>query len=270
VGLVIVGLGVAILEARRESTLELPAVETVALHAPAAQPNRPSRGARSAPSGQGGDRAVPPVPLVVASGTRPPAPLIIQARATERRKPTRRRPVEVAPSAGESSGPETGELTDNPSNSDSDPASKLAPEPTASLAWVAVSARELALAVATPPADVPPAPAAPAARAVSDAPERAARDGAFRETAAVLQEAPRFPARARRRGVRSGNVEVDFTIDRTGVVRDAVVVQAMPPDIFDEVALEAVRRWRYSPRIKAGVPVDRHNVQVRLLFSEPR
>jgi TonB family protein len=84
------------------------------------------------------------------------------------------------------------------------------------------------------------------------------------------QEAPRFPARARRRGVRSGNVLIAFVIDPHGSVREPVVVDSQPPGIFDEAALEALAGWRYKPRLRAGTPVESRNMRVRMLFSEAK
>jgi TonB family protein len=114
------------------------------------------------------------------------------------------------------------------------------------------------------PPQVPTAPA-PAPPVPVRAPPPA---GVVREATPIAQSAPRFPARARRRGVRSGNVSIAFSVDRAGNVRNPVVVQSNPPGIFDEAALEVVNQWRYQPRLEAGVPVESHELRVRLLFSD--
>jgi eukaryotic-like serine/threonine-protein kinase len=111
--------------------------------------------------------------------------------------------------------------------------------------------------VTSPPVTPPPAPVR--------APQPAV---AVREATPIAQSAPRFPARARRRGVRSGNVSIAFSVDRTGQVRNPVVIESNPTGIFDEAALESVNQWRYQPRLEAGVPVESHGLRVRLLFSD--
>jgi TonB family protein len=123
---------------------------------------------------------------------------------------------------------------------------------------------------AVTPAPMPARPAVPVAVAPAPVVRAPSSGGQVREATPTSQEAPRFPARARRRGVRSGNVSVSFGVDRSGAVRNPVVVQSNPPGIFDEAAIEAVLKWRYQPRLEAGVPVESHDMRVRLLFSDGR
>jgi len=40
---------------------------------------------------------------------------------------------------------------------------------------------------------------------------------------------------------------VEFTVDQSGAVRDALVVSAEPSSVFDTAALKAVKRWRFMP-----------------------
>ena len=77
---------------------------------------------------------------------------------------------------------------------------------------------------------------------------------------------PIYPASAEIRGI-EGWVRVQFTITSTGAVRDARVVAANPGRVFDESALRAIERWRYSPRIVDGVAVDRVGVETLIEFQ---
>jgi periplasmic protein TonB len=77
---------------------------------------------------------------------------------------------------------------------------------------------------------------------------------------------PEYPRRAAARG-REGWVQVQFTITETGTVKDAVVVNSDPKDIFDEAALKAIARWRYNPRVEGGVAVQRVGVQTIIRFE---
>jgi protein TonB len=50
-------------------------------------------------------------------------------------------------------------------------------------------------------------------------------------------------------------------------VKDAVVVNAEPKNIFDDAALKAIARWRYNPRVDGGVAVERVGVQTIIRFQ---
>lgn len=65
---------------------------------------------------------------------------------------------------------------------------------------------------------------------------------------------PSFPARARSQN-QSGAVTLAFVVDIDGSVQDVQVVEATPPGVFDEAAIEAVKSWRFSPGRQEGAPV---------------
>ncbi len=67
--------------------------------------------------------------------------------------------------------------------------------------------------------------------------------------------APRYPAVAQRRGI-EGYVTVRLRISATGRVEDAVVVEAEPPDVFDEAALGVARRYRFDPARRGSTAVS--------------
>jgi len=77
---------------------------------------------------------------------------------------------------------------------------------------------------------------------------------------------PDYPPRAAQRGIK-GYVVVEFTITAIGTVQDVAVVVAEPPHVFDRVSVEAVRRWKYNPRIENGVAVAQRGVQTKLTFA---
>jgi TonB family protein len=76
--------------------------------------------------------------------------------------------------------------------------------------------------------------------------------------------APTYPARARERNT-EGWVDLEFTVTRDGTTRDAVVRAAEPAGTFDRAALDAVKRWRYEPRVEDGKVVDQR-VETRVSF----
>ena len=72
---------------------------------------------------------------------------------------------------------------------------------------------------------------------------------------------PRYPMRAARRKI-EGWVKVEFTITENGTVKDAVVVDAQPPDIFNREALQAIARWKFKAKIIDGEAFEQRAVQV--------
>jgi TonB family protein len=69
----------------------------------------------------------------------------------------------------------------------------------------------------------------------------------------ISQEAPEYPLAMRRFGLR-GQVLIDFEVDPTGKVQNAVIFQSDNP-AFDEPALEALRQWKFEPGTSGGKPV---------------
>lgn len=76
---------------------------------------------------------------------------------------------------------------------------------------------------------------------------------------------PDYPMEARTRGV-TGSVELTFTVRVDGRVTDVNVESATPPRVFDDAAVDAVRRWRYRPYERDGRPVDQR-VKLILRFA---
>ena len=127
-------------------------------------------------------------------------------------------------------------------------------------------ARELALAVKTA-ADKATADAvaareraeALAAKEKADAEAREALrasarrvGGRIRAPVKIKDVAPIYPAIARSARA-SGSVEIEATIGTDGRIVDARVVRSVP--LLDQAALDAVRRWEYSPSLLNGRPV---------------
>ncbi|OIO02703.1 MAG: hypothetical protein AUJ49_05790 [Desulfovibrionaceae bacterium CG1_02_65_16] len=65
---------------------------------------------------------------------------------------------------------------------------------------------------------------------------------------------PLYPEHARR-SRRTGLVTLKFLVDAEGHVRQASVIEASPPGVFDESAISAVSSWRFAPAMRQGRPV---------------
>ena len=72
---------------------------------------------------------------------------------------------------------------------------------------------------------------------------------------------PRYPMRAARRKI-EGWVKVEFTITETGTVKDAIAVESQPGDIFNSSALDAIRKWKFKPKIIDGETFEQRAVQI--------
>jgi len=93
--------------------------------------------------------------------------------------------------------------------------------------------------------------------------------GSDRDVVPLVRVEPRYPMSAKQQGV-EGWVELAFTITKAGTVKDVVVTAANPGTIFNRAAVQAVSKWKYNPKIKDGIAVERTNVKQRIRFQLPR
>lgn len=82
----------------------------------------------------------------------------------------------------------------------------------------------------------------------------------------LVRVEPQYPERARQRGV-EGWVVVEFTISAAGTVKSPRIIAYHPSTVFNRAALQAIRKWKYNPKVEEGVAVERPGVQVRLTFE---
>jgi protein TonB len=87
-----------------------------------------------------------------------------------------------------------------------------------------------------------------------------------RDVLPLVRIDPEYPPRAKQQRI-EGYVIVEFTITPSGTVTDLRVIESQPSYVFDEAVLNAVRRWRYNPRIENGTAVARRGVKTRLTFE---
>ena len=77
----------------------------------------------------------------------------------------------------------------------------------------------------------------------------------------------RHPLRRSATRLRPSPRRRDRRAQHRGTVKDPVVVDAMPKNIFDDAALKAIARWRYNPKVENGVAVERVGVQTIIRFQ---
>ena len=80
----------------------------------------------------------------------------------------------------------------------------------------------------------------------------------------LVRPSPRYPRAAQRSGV-EGHVIVRMRIDERGRVVDVAVVEGTPAGVFDDVALQTARTYRFSPARRGGKAVAT-TVQQRIVF----
>ena len=83
---------------------------------------------------------------------------------------------------------------------------------------------------------------------------------------AVSQVAPTYPEELKKAKV-EGVVTLLFVLDETGRVEDPRVENSTRPE-FEKPALDAIRKWRYSPGMKDGQAV-RTYIKVPIRFRMP-
>lgn len=91
-----------------------------------------------------------------------------------------------------------------------------------------------------------------------------AREG---ELIPLVRTLPRYPRNAARRRL-EGSVTVEFIIMKDGSVRNPKVVASHPPGVFDRAALEAIKKWKFKPKLVGGEPVEQRATQ-KIEFNLP-
>jgi TonB family protein len=76
---------------------------------------------------------------------------------------------------------------------------------------------------------------------------------------------PTFPAGALQRRL-SGWVDVQFVVKSDGLVSDVIIMGAEPVGIFEQAAVDAVKKWRYKPAQRDGHAVDQR-ARLRMKFA---
>src|SRR5262249_3415958 len=94
--------------------------------------------------------------------------------------------------------------------------------------------------------------------AITAAQDEVRRAGSYVSESALTRTRyvpPEFPLLARQRGI-DGWVDLQFVVKTDGSVGDAAIVGAQPVGVFEQAALDAVRRWRYQPVVRGGQNVS--------------
>ena len=64
-----------------------------------------------------------------------------------------------------------------------------------------------------------------------------------------------------------GYVLIQFSVSENGSVSDVVILDSEPRYTFDDAALSAIRKFRFTPREVGGDPITAEQIQMRFAFT---
>jgi protein TonB len=82
----------------------------------------------------------------------------------------------------------------------------------------------------------------------------------------IVKVAPIYPRRAQTRGI-SGYCIVEYTVTKTGSIRDPQAVDCQPAGIFDRASVKAATKFKYKPRVVDGEPIEVAGVQNKFTYE---
>ena len=83
---------------------------------------------------------------------------------------------------------------------------------------------------------------------------------------ARMMVAPDYPARAANKGI-EGFVDVRFDVTKTGATSNIEVISAQPEKIFNKSAVNAIKRWKFTPYERDGEVVAFYGMSRRVVFN---
>jgi TonB family protein len=64
-----------------------------------------------------------------------------------------------------------------------------------------------------------------------------------------------------------GDVDIAYSLDQNGAITDARVVSATPARVFDQVAIDSFKKWRFTPMLDSkGQPISGSGFRFTLAF----
>ncbi len=81
----------------------------------------------------------------------------------------------------------------------------------------------------------------------------------------MIKVAPVYPSRALNRGI-EGNCVIEFTVMADGSVTDASVVTDQCDALFSSASLQAVKKFKYKPRIENSIPIAVTGIRNKFVY----
>jgi protein TonB len=82
----------------------------------------------------------------------------------------------------------------------------------------------------------------------------------------IVKVAPIYPRRAQTRGL-EGYCIIEYTVTKTGSIRDPVAIDCTPSGIFERASLKASLKFKYKPRVVDGEAIAVAGVQNKFTYE---
>ena len=82
----------------------------------------------------------------------------------------------------------------------------------------------------------------------------------------IVKVAPIYPRRAQSRGL-EGYCIIEYTVTKSGSIRDPVAIDCQPSGIFERASLKASLKFKYKPRVVDGEPIEVAGVQNKFTYE---
>jgi protein TonB len=82
----------------------------------------------------------------------------------------------------------------------------------------------------------------------------------------IVKVAPIYPRRAQTRGT-TGYCIVEYTVTKTGSIRDPVAIDCVPSGVFDRASVKASTKFKYKPRVVDGEPIEVAGVRNKFTYE---
>lgn len=82
----------------------------------------------------------------------------------------------------------------------------------------------------------------------------------------IVKVAPIYPRRAQTRGI-TGYCIVEYTVTKSGSIRDPLPVDCSPAGIFDRASVKAAEKFKYKPRVVDGEAIEVAGVRNKFTYE---
>jgi periplasmic protein TonB len=82
----------------------------------------------------------------------------------------------------------------------------------------------------------------------------------------IVKVAPIYPRRAQTRGI-TGYCIVEYTVTKSGSIRDPRPVDCDPSGVFERASVKAAGKFKYKPRVVDGEPIEVAGVQNKFTYE---
>jgi protein TonB len=82
----------------------------------------------------------------------------------------------------------------------------------------------------------------------------------------IVKVAPIYPRRAQTRGI-EGYCIVEYTVTRTGSIRDPQAVDCSPQGMFESASVRAAEKFKYKPRVVDGEAIEVAGVRNKFTYE---